>query len=148
MWFSIFLVIAIFTKNNPCNTLVSWLLLLQCPWHLFYLKYPIPHSYLRHWKFYFILLKITTVLWFFLTGTSWIFFVGFFSSTDLYMWGGPGPVFRCLFFFSCAHSLCALNQYHVNAFSSLMTQIHVTSSDLSPKLRLLFVFSTSSTWDM
>lgn len=120
MWFSIFLVIAISTKNNPRNTLVSWLLLLRCSWPLFYLKCPIPHLCLRHWTFYFILLVNTTVFWFFLTGTSWIFSVGLFSSTDLYMWGGP--VFRCLFFFSYALSLYALIQYHdVNAFSSLRT---------------------------
>ena len=101
MWFSIFLVIAMSTENKPHNTLASWLLL-QCSWPLFYLKYPIPHLYLRHWKIYFIWLVNTTVFWFFLTATSWISNVAFFSLTDLYTCGGP--VFRCLFCFSCVHS--------------------------------------------
>lgn len=58
--------------------------------------------------------------------------VGFFSSTNLYMWGGPGPVFRYLFFSSYAHFLCALNQYHINAFSSLMTLKFMSPAQTCP----------------
>jgi len=147
MWFSIFLVIAISTKNNPLRTLVSWLLLLQCSWPLFYLKYPIPHLYLRHWKFYFILLiillilphwHILNILWFLLI--NWFLYVGWLR-----------PSLQMSFLLFLCSLLCALIQYHdINAFSSLMTLKFMSPAQTCPlnSDSYLFVFSTSSTWDM